>query len=70
MVQEAVDSLIQTVEKEMKAASTDNRLLQSVTAIFIACNKDFWTKVEANIKFGGDSAQVFGKPNFDIRTYT
>lgn len=31
-----------------------------VTAIFIACNREFWTKIETNIKFGGDSQQVLG----------
>lgn len=32
-----------------------------VTAIFIACNKEFWTKIETNIKIGGDAQQVLGK---------
>lgn len=37
-----------------------------VAAIFIACSKEFWTKIETNIKIGGDAQQVLGKIGFPI----
>lgn len=48
------------IEKELRNVLSDNRLCSMVAAIFIACNKDFWTKIETNIKIGGDAQQVLG----------
>lgn len=59
--QESVDSLIEAAKIELNAAMIDNRLAMLVAAAFTACNKDFWTKIEANIKLGTDSQQVVGK---------
>lgn len=59
--QESVDSLIEAANNELSAAMIDNRLSMLVAAAFTACNKDFWTKIEANIKLGTDSQQVVGE---------
>lgn len=48
-------------EKELRNVFSDNRLSAMVAAIFIACSKDFWSKIETNIKIGGDAQQVLGK---------
>ncbi|XP_031640105.1 conserved oligomeric Golgi complex subunit 5 [Contarinia nasturtii] len=61
--QDTIEAFIQAAEKELRNVSGDNRLCGMVTAIFIACNKEFWTKIEANIKIGGDAQQVFDVPN-------
>lgn len=60
-LQESVDGLIEAAKIELTAAMIDNRLAMLVAAAFTACNKDFWTKIEANIKLGTDSQQVVGK---------
>lgn len=62
-LQESVDGLIEAAKIELTAAMIDNRLAMLVAAAFTACNKDFWTKIEANIKLGTDSQQVVGKWN-------
>lgn len=62
-LQESVDSLIEAAKVELTAAMIDNRLSMLVAAAFTACNKDFWTKIEAHIKLGTDSQQVVGKRN-------
>lgn len=59
--QESVDNLIEAARIELSAAMIDNRLAMLVAAAFTACNRDFWTKIEANIKLGTDSQQVVGK---------
>lgn len=59
--QETIDAFLQASEKELRNVVTDNRLSLMVTAIFVACNKDFWTKIENNIKIGGDAQQVLGE---------
>lgn len=41
--------------------ATDNRLSSMVAAILNACHKEFWTKIETNIKIGGDAQQVLGE---------
>lgn len=56
-----MDGLIEAAKIELTAAMIDNRLAMLVAAAFTACNKDFWTKIEANIKLGTDSQQVVGK---------
>lgn len=58
---DAVDSLVQAAGTELSAAFIDNRLSMLVAAAFVACNRDFWTKIEAHVKFGTDSQQVVGK---------
>lgn len=55
-----IDAFLQAAEKELRNVLSDNRLCSMVTAIFIACNKEFWTKIETNIKIGGDAQQVLG----------
>jgi hypothetical protein len=39
----------------------DARLCRLVVGAFKACNQDFWTKIEGQIKIGTDSQQVIGK---------
>lgn len=55
-----MDSFIQAGQIELSAALIDDRLSLLVAAAFTACNKDFWTKIEAHIKLGTDSKQVVG----------
>lgn len=55
------DNLIRAASVELSSAMVDNRLSLLVAAAFNACNKDFWTKIEANVKLGTDSKQVVGK---------
>lgn len=62
-----IDAFLQAAEKELRNVSSDNRLSVMVTAIFITCNKEFWSKIESNIKIGGDAQQVLG--NFLLFSY-
>lgn len=64
--QETIDAFLQAAEKELRNVLSDNRLCSMVTAIFIACTKEFWTKIETNIKIGGDAQQVLGEFNLII----
>lgn len=59
--QETVDAMIRSASAELNAAIVDDSLLLLVAGAINACNKDFWNKVEAHIKLGADSKQVFGK---------
>lgn len=58
---ESVDAYIQVVHKEFRNISGDGRLSGAVSAIFVACSKEFWSKYETNVKLSGDAEQVLGK---------
>lgn len=57
---ESVDAYIQTVNEEFRNISGDSHLSSAVSAIFVACSKEFWSKYEMNVKLGGDAEQVLG----------
>lgn len=61
--QDSVDGLVRAASIELSAALVDDNLSTVIANVFSACNNDFWTKIEAYIKFGTDSAQVFDIPN-------
>lgn len=60
---ETVDALIRAASAELSAASVDENLLLMVAGVFNAVNRDLWNKIEAHIKLGADSKQVFDVPN-------
>lgn len=60
---ETVDNFIRVASSELSAALVDKRLSNSIAAVFIACSKEFCTKLESQIKLGQDSVQVVDLPN-------
>lgn len=58
---ESVDNYIHVVTKEFRNIDGDSHLYSAVSAIFVACGKEFWSKYETNVKLGGDAEQVLGK---------
>ncbi|XP_023299329.2 conserved oligomeric Golgi complex subunit 5 [Lucilia cuprina] len=60
---ETVDNFIRVAAAELSAALVDTRLTNAIAAVFIACSKEFCTKIEAQIKLGPDSVQVVDLPN-------
>lgn len=61
LVQENAENLVRIASTEFSAAIVDAHLCSMVSGVFCACNKEFWTKIEGNIKMGTDSMQVVGK---------
>lgn len=61
--QESVDVLVRSASTELSAALVDEGICFLVAGAFSACNKDFWTKIEAHVKLGTDSQQVLDNPN-------
>lgn len=53
-----IDNLIRTASSELSAAFVDTHLCLLVANVFNACNKDFWVKIESQVKLGTDSQQV------------
>lgn len=60
---ETVDGFIRVASTELSAAMVDLKLANSVANVFNSCSKDFWSKMEAQIKLGTDSKQVVDIPN-------
>lgn len=60
---ETVDTFIRVASTELSAAMVDVKLANSVANVFNSCSKDFWSKMEAQIKLGTDSKQVVDIPN-------
>ena len=60
---ETVDNFIRVASAELSAALVDTRLSNALAAVFISCSKDFYTKIESQIKLGPDSVQVVDLPN-------
>ncbi|XP_055851130.1 conserved oligomeric Golgi complex subunit 5 [Episyrphus balteatus] len=60
---ETVDAFIRVASTELSAAMVDTNLANNVANVFNSCSKDFWSKMEAQIKLGTDSKQVVDIPN-------
>jgi conserved oligomeric Golgi complex subunit 5 len=60
---ENIDALMRAAALELSASIVDKRLCRLVVGAFKACNQDFWTKIESQVKIGTDSAQVYDVAN-------
>ncbi|KAL9922906.1 conserved oligomeric Golgi complex subunit 5 four way stop [Glossina fuscipes fuscipes] len=58
-----IDSFIRVASAELSSSLVDSRLGNAVAGVFISCTKDFYTKLETQIKLGPDSVQVVDIPN-------
>ncbi|ETN59253.1 four way stop [Anopheles darlingi] len=61
--QEVIDGLIRVASTELNAAIVDPRLIDLVTGVLCASNKDLWNKIERNAKLGSETQQVVDNPN-------
>lgn len=63
ITEEVVDQMIKNATSELTLSLIDDDLLNSIINVLCACNNDFWTKMEANVKSGSDAEQVLSNPN-------
>ncbi|XP_053675589.1 conserved oligomeric Golgi complex subunit 5 [Anopheles nili] len=61
--QEVIDALVRVASTELNAAIVDARLIDLVTGVLCASNKDLWNKIERNVKLGSETQQVLDNPN-------
>lgn len=61
--EEIIDVMIKNTTAELTVSLIDEDLLNSVVNILCACNTDFYNKIKANIKIGGEAVQVLSLPN-------
>ncbi|CAO1437696.1 unnamed protein product [Diamesa hyperborea] len=63
ITEDILDVMVKNATSELCVAQIDDDLCLSVIDVLCACNKDFWSKIKANIKLGTDAQQVIGIPN-------
>lgn len=61
--QDLVDTFIRSASIEFSAALVDENLSVLAASVFSAVNKDFWNKIESQVKLGTDAEQVLDIPN-------
>lgn len=63
VTEDLIDNILKNATNELTVSLIDEDLLNSVINIVCACNIDFFNKIKATIKFGGDAEQVLSIPN-------
>lgn len=61
--EDIITTMVKNAFAELNVALIDADLCAAVVEVLCICNKDFWSKIRSNIKFGTDSQQVVGSSN-------
>lgn len=61
--EEHLDQFMRLTSTALNAALVDDQLLALVVSVVVSCNQDLTNRLEAQIKLGTDSTQIYDVPN-------
>lgn len=61
--EEHLDQFMRLSATALNSAMVDNQLLELVASVVISCNKELTNRLEAHVKLGTDSTQIYDVPN-------